>query len=153
MSRKRLKTHRGTYRTAVQEYAKDHMYQVRLLEKEFNSIVKDVYTPDQDISVNQETMPQTGRNSCHQMTNTKRGQFGFKNLVINESTGYCCRVKVYAGKGSIEPKPAVLQPESVVLEMIEGPENKGYMLDVDRGYGTAKLAEMIDELGSDILAP
>lgn len=86
------------------------------------------------------------------MGNKKRGRFGFKNYCGNEDSGYCFASHLYAGKGSIVPRPCFSITETVVLNLVEKLSDRGHIVTVDSGYGTVKLADALDKKGFGVLA-
>jgi hypothetical protein len=105
---------------------KNKLYLAEPLIRVFNEPVNQVYVPGEFISVDEETLKFKGQTTMKQFTKDKRHRFGFKIFTANESSGYCFKVKVYAGKGSIIPPPHLLQTEFVVLDLLSGLENRGY---------------------------
>ncbi len=121
-----------------------------------------VYKPSQNLSPDESMLRFKGRLSFVQYMPKKPVKWGMKAFSLNESsTGYTCAWKLYIGREEQnEPAPnnpavnAELQhPTAIyvsgyaVLHLIEGLENKGYVIYCDNYYSSPSLFAKLTELG------
>lgn len=113
-----------------------------------------VYTPNKQISIDEELVAWRGRLQFRQFIPSKRARFGVlevKIFALCESSGYMCRFVVYVGKDTAYP-PAIVQQVgkcgAVVAKLLEPYEDKGYHLYLDNWYTSIELATYLRSKGT-----
>ncbi|GFV18332.1 piggyBac transposable element-derived protein 4 [Trichonephila clavipes] len=105
------------------------------LQKKFS----EVYTPEQDICIDESLLLYKGRLSWTQYLPLKRARFGIKMFMLCEShSGYVWSIIIYVGKGtdvSDENKECSFSTQ-VVLTLSKPLLNKGYCLTMDNYYNS-----------------
>ncbi|GFS30548.1 piggyBac transposable element-derived protein 4 [Trichonephila inaurata madagascariensis] len=109
-------------------------------------IFSEVYTPEQDIGIDESLLLYKGRLSWTQYLPLKRARFGIKLFMLCEShSGYVWSIIIYVGKGtdvSEENKECSFFTQ-VVLTLSKPLLNKGYCLTMDNYYNSPDLGEML----------
>ncbi|GFY75870.1 piggyBac transposable element-derived protein 4 [Trichonephila inaurata madagascariensis] len=112
------------------------------LQKKFS----EVYTPEQDICIDESLLLYKERLSWTQYLPLKRARFGIKMFMLCEShSGYVWSIIIYVGKGtdvSEENKECSFSTQ-VVLTLSKPLLNKGYCLTMDNYYNSPELGEML----------
>lgn len=112
------------------------------LQKKFS----EVYTPEQDICIDESLLLYKGRLSWIQYLPLKRARFGIKTFMLCEShSGYVWSIIIYVGKGtdiSEENKECSFSTQ-VVLALSKPLLNKGYCLTMDNYYNSPELGEIL----------
>ncbi|GFT73445.1 piggyBac transposable element-derived protein 4 [Trichonephila clavipes] len=120
------------------------------LQKKFS----EVYTPEQDICIDESLLLYKGRLSWTQYLPLKRARFGIKMFMLCEShSGYVWSIIIYVGKGtdvSDENKECSFSTQ-VVLTLSKPLLNKGYCLTMDNYYNSPELGEMLLKSKTDFL--
>ncbi|GFV21212.1 piggyBac transposable element-derived protein 4 [Trichonephila clavipes] len=112
----------------------------------------EVYTPEQDICIDESLLLYKGRLSWTQYLPIKRARFGIKMFMLCEShSGYVWSIIIYVGKGtdvSEENKECSFSTQ-VVLTLSKPLLNKGYCLTMDNYYNSPELGEMLLKYKTD----
>ncbi|GFT39160.1 piggyBac transposable element-derived protein 4 [Trichonephila clavipes] len=106
----------------------------------------EVYTPEQDICIDESLLLYKGRLSWTQYLPLKRARFGIKMFMLCEShSGYVWSIIIYVGKGTdvSEENKECLFSTQVVLTLSKPLLNKGYCLTMDNYYNSPELGEML----------
>lgn len=105
-----------------------------------------VYSPSQNLSVDETLIKFKGRVQFRQFLPLKRSRFGLKGFVVADSaTGYVLDTMIYTGKEG----PAVSRDLAmrVVLKLVEPYVDKGYRLFVDNWYTSVPLFLELERRG------
>ena len=105
-----------------------------------------VYSPSQNLSLDETLIKFKGRVQFRQFLPLKRSRFGLKGFVVTDSaTGYVLDTMIYTGKEG----PAVSRDLAmrVVLKLVEPYVDKGYRLFVDNWYTSVPLLLELERRG------
>jgi hypothetical protein len=116
----------------------DKLKKIRPIIEHFSSKFFQLYSPYQDIALDESLMKFRGRLSYVQCNRSKRARFGIKFYKICESSsGYCLSFKIYIGDDVTDPTlPA---STNVVLNLCAPLLDKGHTLFIDNWYSSPDL--------------
>ncbi|MEO0684629.1 MAG: hypothetical protein AAFY76_06160 [Cyanobacteria bacterium J06649_11] len=122
---------------------RDRLYKVRPVIDYFNETFKELYTPGQRISIDEQLLLHKGNLHFKQYIPNKRSRFGIKFFSLCDETGYLYSTEVYVGKnnindGDLENKH-LGKTGQVVMRLMEPLLDKGYRLFVDNWYTSFAL--------------
>ncbi|XP_053323867.1 piggyBac transposable element-derived protein 4-like [Spea bombifrons] len=122
----------------------DRLYKLRPIINYFSSKFPEIYTPDQNVAIDESLVLFKGRLNFKQYIPSKRSRYGVKLYKLCESgTGYTVSFRIYEGKDSYLDPPGC--PQSVgtsgkiVWDLLSPYLNKGYHLWVDNFYTSPDL--------------
>lgn len=116
----------------------DRLRKIRPIINLWNEKFKEIYTPDEYVSIDESLMKYKGRLSYKQFNPSKRARFELKIYKLCEaSTGFCCDFKVYTGQNKIDRNSSA--SENVVMDLSKSILNKGYTLFFDNWYSSPNL--------------
>lgn len=132
----------------------DRLFKIQPLIKSLSATFESVYTPDINLSLDEELVLWKGRLVFRQYIPMKRARFGMKLFCLCENTGYTYRFRVYTGKDN--PMQAIycdvpddaqelLKTEKIVVHLMEPLLDKGYQLYVDNFYTSVNLVSYLDD--------
>ena len=81
---------------------RDRIYKVRPVIEYLVKKIKSVYTPDKEVSIDEELLLWKGRLRFKQYIPNKRSRFGIKMFSLCEVSGYPWNSFVYVGKDAVE---------------------------------------------------
>lgn len=113
---------------------------VHHLNQQFN----EKKSPGMDLVVDESMIPFRGRLIFRQYLPKKTHKYGIKIFKICDTTGYTLKMKVYMGKGTGTDDGLSLA-SSVVMDLMSGYLDKGYVLYVDNFYTSVDLANLLLE--------
>ena len=91
---------------------RDQLFKTHLVVEDLTSEFKSVYTPTQQVSIDEELLLWKGRLGFKQHIPKKCTRFGIKMFLLYEVSGYLWNSLVYCGKNSVEtPEDAVLEKD------------------------------------------
>ena len=122
----------------------DRLHKIRPLIDHFNLKFADLYTPEQNICVDESLIHFTGRLGFKQYIPSKRARYGVKLYKLCErATGYTHKFRIYEGKDqTLEPVgcPDYLGSSGkTVWDLVSPLFGKGYHLYVDNFYTSVAL--------------
>lgn len=98
------------------------------------------YCPRMELSLDESMVKFKGRIFFRQYLPAKPTKWGIKEFVLAEAkTGYALKSIVYTGKNSFQRKAGVPLSEQVVLDLLEGFEDKGHRVYMDSFYSSPNL--------------
>ena len=109
----------------------------------FNNLYSALYTPKQEIAIDESLLLWKGRLTWKQSILTKRARFGVKSFLLCESeSGYIWKSFLYTGK---EMTDALLGDHhyvatKIVLNLMDELLDKGYTLFIDNWYSSFELS-------------
>jgi len=124
----------------------DALYKISPMIHLFNTQSADLYSPKQQLSVDEAMVKFKGRHHAKQYMPMKPTKYGFKVWVCAEAiTGYALQVEVYEGKART---PARLKLRStygvgydIVTELTRQYQGKNHIVYYDRWFSSVPLAE------------
>lgn len=121
-----------------------------------NSKFESLYTPEQELSLDESLLLWKGRLSFVQCIRTKAARFGIKTFELCEaSTGYLLKCVVYAGKGSSMHQGPIhgftAATAKVVLKVMDGYLDVGHLLVMDNYYNQVLLTRYLKSRRTDVL--
>ena len=76
----------------------------------------------------------------------KPTKWGFKNFVVSDSkTGYALRHKIYTGRETFPRERDIGLAEQIVLDLMDGFENKVHILYMDNFYSCPQLFRKLQD--------
>ena len=127
----------------------DKLFKVRPLIDHLLKKFQEVYTPSQNISVDESLVKWKGRIHFKQYIPNKRARYGLKIFCLCETSGYTYRFCVYTGKGTISNKNRSFSlTEAVVVDLVSPLLNKGYHIYVDNFYTSLPLFRYLHDHGT-----
>lgn len=126
----------------------DALFKIR---KVFDSVVakcKELYTPKQNISIDEMMISWKGRLSFKQYLPKKPTKWGIKAWVLSESsTGYVNNFDIYTGRTPGQPATHDLG-KRVVLKLTESLTDKGYIVFMDSFFSSPSLYNRLESVGT-----
>lgn len=128
------------------------MDKVQPLLDRLGSSFASVFTPHQQIAVDESVIAFKGRVSFKQYLKGKPTPWGIKAFVLSDSTtGYLHQLRVYYGKDTnLIDRPELKQTVRVVCTLAEPFKDQGYDLYIDRFYSSPELAEELGKMGISV---
>lgn len=143
------------------EYSLPNGHPDRKLEKistlveKINSKFQEIYTPKQEISIDESLLLWKGHLSWIQCIRSKAARFGIKSYELCEAvTGYCIKFMFYTGKGIVTSQPLLGFTSStakIVLKLMQGFLRKGFTLFMDNFYNSIKLSRFLKRHKTDVV--
>lgn len=129
------------------------LYKIQPILSHLNEKFQKIYTPAQNIALDESLLMWKGWLAISQLIPNKRAKKGIKTYEICESqTGYLWRFEVHAHKKAPpqhNEDPLAASTPSIVLRLLQGLEHKGYTLWMDNFYNSPCLARRLKCLGFD----
>ena len=117
----------------------DRLYKVRFLLDRLKANCIKLYQPSQHVLVDERMVKNKGRFICKQYVRMRPTKWGFKLWVLCDSAnGYTWNFLVYRGKAGEAVSSKGLS-EDVIINMVEGLENQGYIIYTDNFYSSPTL--------------
>lgn len=118
--------------------SKDRLRKIRPVIDFWNQKFKEIYTPNEYVSIDESLMKYKGRSGYKQFNPSKRARFGIKIYKLCEATtGFCHGFKIYTGQDRTNRHESA--SENVVIELSKSIINKGYTLFLDNWYSSPNL--------------
>ncbi|XP_050452209.1 piggyBac transposable element-derived protein 4-like [Cataglyphis hispanica] len=115
----------------VEDHNNDRLWKLRSIIDYFNEKFKTIYTPEEDLSLDESLMKYTGRMAYKQYNPSKRARFGVKFYKLCKSkSGYCIQFKIYTGQ-DINKNADTSASESVTMFMCTTISGYGHTLFLD----------------------
>lgn len=135
------------------DFSEAKLFKIQPILSHLNKKFQDMYTPSQNIALDESLLMWKGLLDISQLIPNKAAVRGIKTYEICESqTGYLWRFAVHASK-RCPPKqvenPLEAATPAIVLQLIQGLEQKGYTLWIDNYYQSPCLARHLKSLGFD----
>lgn len=112
-----------------------------------NTKFPEIYTPRRELSIDESLLLWKGQLSWVQCIRTKAARFGIKTYELCEAfSGYCLKMALYAGKGTISSTPVMgftTSSAKIVLQLIRDYLGKGYTLFMDNYYNSVSLTRSL----------
>lgn len=122
----------------------DPLFKIRPLFEQLVPKFQEQYTPGQELTVDEMIISWKGRLSFKQYMPMKPVKWGVKSWVLAESkTGYVMDMDFYTGKTQHGPVRDL--GKKVVLDLLEGYENRGYIVFTDRFFSSPSLFHALEE--------
>ena len=131
----------------------DPRYKLGKLIDMLNKNFSKYYNCDQQISIDETMVGYKGNNTMKFYIPHKPSKWGFKFHVLAESkTGYCYRLLLDPGKKyrslvDFKDIEGCRKSESIILSLLQGLENKGYVLYIDSWYSSPNLYYQLSQRG------
>lgn len=135
----------------------DRLYKVR----RFLSIILPKYESEwissQWLAINEQMIPYRGRVGFRQFIANKPSRFGIKVWAMADATtGYILKQQIYTGKklgeaNNRDDVPYVGLAQQVVTDLLQGYDNKGYVVVTDNFYSSPSLSIKLKEKEIDSL--
>uniref|UniRef100_A0A8C5Q2Y3 PiggyBac transposable element-derived protein domain-containing protein n=1 Tax=Leptobrachium leishanense TaxID=445787 RepID=A0A8C5Q2Y3_9ANUR len=131
----------------------DRLYKLRPLLDHLMARFEELYTPGQNLSVDESLLLYKGRLVFKQYIPSKRARYGIKLYKLCESSsGYMYRFRVYTGKDSqLAPPdcpPALSTTEKIVWDLAYPLFGKGYCIYTDNFYTGVPLYKFLYSNGT-----
>lgn len=122
----------------------DKMTKVRSFADSLNDKFHELYTPGENVSIDESLMKFKGRLGCVVFVRIKRARYGIKFYKLCESdSGYCLNFKIYTGHDKISNDIDVNVSESVVRDLSKLIINQGYTMYLDNWYSSPSVFEYL----------
>ena len=117
-----------------------------LLEK-----FKNVYTPEENICIDESLFSWKGRLGFRQYIPSKRSRYGIKIYKLSESkSGYVWNFLIYTGKDTLLCEDGGNYGERVVRTLFSNLTGKGYNLYLDRFFTSPSLADYLSSVNTNM---
>ena len=104
------------------------------------------FCPGQNISIDEAIIKFKGRVLMRQYMPAIQTKWGYKNFVVSDSkTGYALRHKIYTGPEAFPCERDIGLAEQVVLDLMDGFENKGNVIYMDNFFSNPGLFRKLQE--------
>lgn len=121
----------------------DRLIKARTIMEYFSAAFKSVYTPMQELSLDEGTLPWHGHLSFKWFQIDKPDKCGIKLFLLAEAkTGYICNLDVYTGVSR--------RNEELVCILVEHLQHKGYKLYTDNFYNSVAVCATLYSLGVQV---
>ncbi|XP_071943879.1 piggyBac transposable element-derived protein 4-like [Antedon mediterranea] len=121
----------------------DRLYKVRPILDHMLTKFRELYTPGQNISIDEGMLSWRGRLGFKVYNKEKPIKYGIKSYVLTDSaTSYCWQLKTYCGVAA--------SLEETILTLLGNLTNKGYHLFMDNLYNSVRLSKRLLELGTHV---
>ena len=118
----------------------DPLYKVCLFLTEIQEKFKTLWTPKNEVSVDEAMIPFKGRLGIKQFILNKPVRFSIKLWELCKlATGYCFKFDVYIGKGKADDPLDIGKAASVVTNLSKGSEHQNYNICMDNYYSSVPL--------------
>lgn len=125
---------------AIQHGNTDRLIKVRTLMEYFSTNFRAIYTPTQELSLDEGGMPWRGKLCFKVFQKNKPDKYGVKLYILAEAkSGYVYSFEVYSG--------TYRSTEDTVCTLMAELMNKGYRLYMDNYYNSVDLCETLYNLG------
>lgn len=127
----------------------DRLYKVRFLLNAMKAKCMALYSPSEDISVDECMIPYRGRWSGKMYDSSKPIKWGVKVwMACDAANGYLYNFDVYSGRDrDFDNLANVNMTTAVVLKLAESLWNRGYHIYTDRYYTSPQLLYLLGKLG------
>ena len=138
----------------IHDTTRDRLYKVKLLVEYLVGKFKAAYTPDKNLSIDEQLLLWKGRLGFKQYIPNKGSRFGLKIFSLCELSGYLWNSFVYLGKEAImsneeqEYIKKLGKSGAVVPKLMADLYGKGYHLYIDNWYTSEKLFHHLEENGT-----
>lgn len=123
----------------------DKMTKVRSVIDYMNDKFEELYTPEQNVSIDESLMKCKARLGCVVFVRIKRARYGIKFYKLCESeSGYCLNFKVYTGQDKNIDKDFNVS-ETVVRDLSKLIINQGYTLYLDNWYSSPNIFQYLHQ--------
>ncbi len=104
-----------------------------------------IYTPKRELCIDESMVLWRGRLLFRQYMKDKRHPYGVKFYELCESSGIVLKIQIYAGKSvaTVSAKEGTSITAQVVLDLMNGFLNKGYILYADNFYNSVPLTKTL----------
>ena len=135
----------------------DSLHKIRPLLQHLNEKFQAVYTPSQNIAIDESLVLWKGRLVFRQYIPMKRARFGIKHFMLCGNTGYTYRLYTgaqdeYALLHNQIPLPDsaahLPKPGKVIVSLLTGLMDKGYSLYIDNWYSSIPLYTYLHQRGN-----
>ncbi|XP_015436675.1 PREDICTED: piggyBac transposable element-derived protein 4-like [Dufourea novaeangliae] len=129
----------------------DRIRKVRSVVDFLNARFRQLYTPEENIVIDESLMKLKGRLNYVQFIASKRARFGFKIYKLCESNSvYCYGFKIYTGQDKIQGSNVPVS-ETVVMQLAERILGKGYTLFLDNWYSSPNLYKILQAKNTNVV--
>ena len=123
------------------------LFKIRALLDIVEPTYAQYYSPGRELSVDESMIKFKGRVFFKQYMPAKPTKWGVKQFVVSDAkTGFALRHMIYTGKECFQRDSSPLS-EQVVLELLQGYENKGHVVYTDNYYSSPALFAKLQERG------
>ena len=131
--------------------AEDRIRKVRPVVDFLNARFQQLYTPEENIVIDESFMKFKGRLNYVQYITSKRARFGIKFYKLCESnSGYCYRFKIYTGQDALHGGNEPVS-ESIVIQLAEPVLGKGYTMFLDNWYSSPNLYKILQAKNTNVV--
>lgn len=123
----------------------DRLFKINPVLHHFNSTMDKIYSPKRELCIDESMVLWRGRVLFRQFIKDKRHPYGVKFYELCESSGIVLKVQIYAGKSvtTASTKEGTSITAQVVLDLMDGFLNKGYILYADNFYNSVPLTKTL----------
>lgn len=144
MSRNRfqmiLKSFRFVDHATIDE--NDKLSKIRPVLEKILKNCKQVFSPGQNLSVDEAMIGWKSRLSFRQYISNKSHKYGIKLYELTSDDGFVLNIIIYTGKGTLISEDST-HSEGVVKELMKGYLEKGHTVYLDNFYTSVSLAEFL----------
>jgi hypothetical protein len=129
----------------VRDPNRDRLFKIREVTNMFKNQWKRVYTPGQNLCVDESLVLFKGRLAFKQYIKTKRSRFGIKFYTLSTDSGITLDNMIYVGNLDAELQEAggMLTTERIPINLISDYLHEGRILYVDNFYTTPNLGKYL----------
>jgi hypothetical protein len=127
------------------EQARD--VKVASMIERFNTVMRMIYVPRQQLSLDESLLAWGGRLSFRQYITNKAHKYGIKYFELTTSDGLILRICLYTAEGYEDPE-VLGQSGAIVLVLMKDFLLQGYQLFMDNWYNSVKLVETLTANGT-----
>lgn len=127
----------------------DRLHKISDFSKLFIQKIQEVYTPGEEISVDETMIAHRGRLQFRQYNPGKAHKYGIKLFKLCEMTGYVWNFSVYCGQGTCNLLPGLDHSGSVVVTLAKPLLKEGRILVADNWYSSIPLATYLKKENTD----
>lgn len=123
----------------------DRLFKINPVLHHFNNTMEKIYSPKRELCIDESMVLWRGRLLFRQYMKEKRHPYGVKFYELCESSGIVLKIQIYAGKSAatITTEQGTSITAKVVLDLMDGFLNKGYILYADNFYNSVSLTKTL----------
>lgn len=121
----------------------DRLHKISNIMDMIISNIQQLYTPGEEISVDETMISHRGRLLFRQYNPGKSHKYGIKIFKLCDMSGFIWNASVYCGKGSGNKRPGLDHSGSVIIDLGEKLLNCGRLFVADNWYSSIELAKYL----------
>jgi len=120
----------------------DRLRKIRMIMDHFNKTMRELITPEKNLSLDESMMLWRGRLIFRQYIKNKRHKYGIKFYELCTHDGLVIYADIYSGQG-INDENNLGQTAAIVLKLMEPYLQKGYHVFTDNYYNSVALTKFL----------